>query len=175
MHATLKCIDLNHLFTIDQIIYLQGVLAGVQLKFLYGQTNNNLSRARESIEEIFEFTEKDQIPLPLVLIMWSPYYKIQAFSGKEALPFMRPFYQMAGIMEPPIEQYDKATERLVGISRFNDPKVAQFKADKLKFWIDGPKPGPSEIFRTAFKLERTKLRVTMPIFSIPLEEQKAGV
>jgi hypothetical protein len=173
----MKWLPLRKLFNNNQIIYLQGILADVDLKYLYEQTQNNLNRERQALEKFMEFPQKDHIPMPLVMIMWSPYHQIQCFSGVDALKFLRPFYQIGGVVEPPEPDLEKVMERLVGIANFQDPKIPQFKVGtgtpiNYPFWEGGLRGNPTEIFCECFRLKKAKRMFNFPIFSYTAQSEQ---
>jgi hypothetical protein len=156
---------LSRVFNNYELTYMQGIVAGVQKKYLWEQTDNNLTRVRMRLKQILDFEEEDKLPMPIVMVILGPFFDIQVFSGKEALPFLRPYFAIAGIKTPPDEFLERTAQGIVDIANFKTPDVKEFR-EKYKYWNNAP----TEVFRSNFLLQKAQKVFQFPVFQFINDE-----
>jgi hypothetical protein len=157
---------LEKLFTKYQITLLQGSVTGITRSIINRLIGNNLTKTRRDLSEIFGMTStKGVINMPVVMVMWSPFYNIQVFSGPEAFPFFYAFYKKSGIVAPPEKDFNFATQGLINIANGKDPEVQEFKTI-YPLWNNGP----TAKFREVFDLVPASTQVNFSQLQVAIDQ-----
>ncbi|MFW9873562.1 MAG: hypothetical protein ACFFG0_10695 [Candidatus Thorarchaeota archaeon] len=161
-------LPLEKLFNKYQIYYMQGIASGIPKTMLSKKVGNNTTKLRNKLFENFGFEIKDTIPMPIVMVMWSPFKKIHVFNGTEALPFFSAYYKMSGVRPPSENTYKEVTKGLINIASSIDPKIPNFKMTPYLFWNNGP----TEFFKEVFHLEDSETNVNFQALSQAVTEAR---
>jgi hypothetical protein len=129
-------LPLEKLFSNAQIVYMQGIQAGLPKTIVCNLIGNNLSKTRKNLIENFNMTDGNLIPMPIVMVMWSPIYDIHVFTGEEALPFLRPYFKSAELITPPDMDLKEVVQGLVDIANGHPPAIEEFRGT-YPFWNNG--------------------------------------
>jgi len=132
-------LPLEKLFSNAQIVYMQGIRAGLPKTLVCNLIGNNLTKTRKNLIENFNMTDGNLIPMPIVMVMWSPSYNIHVFSGEEALPFLRPYFKSSEIITPPDIDLKEVVQGLVDIANGHPPAIEEFRGT-YPFWNSGVTP-----------------------------------
>ena len=137
---------------------MQGILRGLPSQSISALVKNNTSTVRKSLSEFLTFKEKDRMKMPVVMVMWSPFYDIQVFQGEDAYPFLFNHLFKSIRLKPPSDMV-----RLKIVMRNLIDSISGIPPELTKPTREGLWQGNSitEKYKNLLKLEASEIK---PIF-----------
>ena len=129
----MKQIDLEKFFKRGQITYLQGASLRRSLSELNIETHNSARKQHKSLKWLLDF-EGDFAPMPLVMIMFSPWYKMVVLQGHEALNVIN-IFRMLDVDSPPKDKWIPISKDAIRMVLGEEPSRKEYK--ELGFWDKG--------------------------------------
>jgi hypothetical protein len=97
-----RTISLSKILKQMEILYIQGASIGSEIGDLNRETHGTAARQKKSVDWLFDVKIEGKIhtaEMPLVLIIYSPFYKPVVYQGEEAYPFI-PILEMLDLPIP---------------------------------------------------------------------------